>query len=497
MGFSFQEPEEFSREIASIPFSDLKPTLRVCVIEKCNLNCEYCHKEGMNSSYAERLEPKEFRFIAKIFRNKGLKKVKFTGGEPLLRKDLSTIIKAFKENDFEDISLITNGTLLNRQNLQEMKNAGLDRITISFDTLKKKTAKKLNGCDCLEKVLENVALARAYFEDVKVNCVTIPAVNFPDELLEIANFCRDNKVTLKLLSKLSEESPYPLSNQALSIIKLYKQLTKKETNNEIFVPSTTYTFSDGTKIEINDFRNEEYRKRIRSHTECGKCPFEENCIEGPYAIRVMPNGDVKPCLVREDNIIKFRKLVKSPTKLICLTGLASSGKSSFTKVAEERFRIKNVYVGKILKEETTRRKKPITYENIMKVSREIYEKEGQLGAIIKSFQAIQNSQPNEKIILLDSVRSVAEYDFLKQFFKTYLVGVICNKKERFKRAKKGDFKLTKEQLVKRDELEMGKLKESPFFNVGELLGHADYYISGESKNFEEDAKQIIRGIIND
>lgn len=494
----FYETKEFSQQVEGL-FSpcELKPTLRVCITEKCNLNCSYCHKEGMFSNYSEYLSNEELEFIAKVFRQQGFSKVKFTGGEPLLAKNLLDAVRVFKEIGFEDISILTNGTMLNEKTLRQLKEAGLDRLTISLDTLRNKVAKQLNNCDCIGKVMENISLARNFFEEVKINCVIIPGMNFPDEILEIANFCRDNKTTLKFLSRLSEESSHPLTAQAISILKLYKQVAKKQTNSDCFVPTTTYAFSDGTKVEVSDFRNDEYRKRIGQNQLCLDCSCQDQCVEGPYAVRVMPNGNIKPCIIREDNLITFRKINKSQAKLICLTGLASSGKSFFREISEKKFGIKNVYAGKILKEETVKRKKPLTYENVMAVSRQIHNEEGPLGVIAKSFEAIQKNLPNEKTIIVDSVRSVAEYEFLKQFFNTYLVGVICNKKERFKRAKKGDFKLTKKQLIERDNLEMGQLNEKPAFNVGHLLGHADYYISGESKKFEEEATEILKAILND
>ncbi len=498
MSFYLHETKGVTQQINNV-FSQykIKPALRVCLTEKCNLNCIYCHKEGMLKDYTSSLSENEMRFLAETFRKQGFTKVKFTGGEPLLAKNLMQAIGIFKEKGFEDVSLLTNGTMLDEKNLQQMKNTGLDRLTVSFDTLRNKIANSVNGCDCIEKVLENVSLSRKFFKEVKANCVLIPGMNFPDEILEIANFCRDNKIILKILSRLSEDTPYPLSLQAISILKLYKQVAKKQINKESFVPEILYTFTDGTAVEINDFRNEEYRKRINENPLCENCEQKNQCVEGPYAVRIMPNGDIKPCLIREDNLIKFKRIKKSKTKLICLTGLASSGKSFFREIAEKKFGIKNIYIGKILKEETIKRKKPLTYENVMDVSRKIYEEDGPLGVMTRSFEAIQKTLPNEKFALVDSVRSVAEYEFLKQFFQTYLVGVICNKKERFKRAKKGDFKLTKKQLIKRDDLEMGKLKEKPNFNVGLLLGHADYYISGESEKFDEEASEIIKAIIND
>lgn len=497
MAFFLNDPQKFVKEIKFVEdFAKINATLRFCVTEKCNLHCTYCHREGMDQFYNNPLTKEDYEFIAKTFFDLGFKKVKFTGGEPLLKEDICKIVNVFKKSGFLDVSLVTNGVLLNELILKELKEAGLDRITISLDTLNKKAAKELSSCN-VDSVLDNVPLARKYFDNIKINCVVLPKVNFPEEMLDIANFCRDNNVTLKILSRLDEESPFPLSNQTINIIKLYKQLTKKELSAVSAVPSMKYTFSDGTIIEINDFRSEEYRKKMNTFAYCDNCTYKAHCIEGPYAIRILPNGDIKPCLIRSDNIVQFRKAQKSPVKVICLTGLASAGKSSFRELAEENFNIKGVYIGKILKESVKNKGLPVTYENVMELSKQIYLEEGPLGVVTKSFDYIEKQLSGQKVIVIDSIRSVEEYTFLSQLFKVYLVGVICSKEERFKRAKVGDFKLTTEQLIERDKVEMGETNSSPRFNVGELLGHADYYISRESKDFEEKTIKIIKAIIDD
>lgn len=498
MSLFFSEPQKFVNELKQLfAFPELAPCLRVCVTEKCNYGCFYCHKEGMENTYLDYLTQEDYAFLAKTFYELGIKKVKFTGGEPLLRSDLYQIIKTFKQAGFEDVSLITNGSLLSEDILKKLKESGLDRITISLHTLRKKAAMQISKSENIEKTKENAILARKLFEKTKINCVILPNINFPDEIMDIANFCRDNDLTLKFLSVLSEEMLHPLTSQALSIIKLYKQLTKKEIQEDRFVPLTRYYFSDGTRIEVNDFRNDEYRKRVGKFLYCKECPEKLQCVEGPYAIRIMPNGDIKSCLIRNDNIIKFKKAEKRPIKLICLTGLASSGKSSFREIARERFDIKSVYAGQILKDAVIKEKMPLNYENVMEISKKISQEQGQLGVMLKSFEVIEKELPREKVIVIDSVRSTEEYAFLSQFFKTYLVGLICSKKERFKRAKKGEFKLTTKQLIERDRIEMGEAETMQKFNVGKLLGLADYYISGELSDFEEKAYGIIKEIIND
>ncbi|MDD5163231.1 MAG: radical SAM protein [Candidatus ainarchaeum sp.] len=493
----FSEQQNFYGKVKSLALTyETQPCLRVCVTEKCNLNCFYCHKEGMQAKYENYLDKTDYTFIAKTFSALGLKKVKFTGGEPLLRQDLFEIIKIFKQAGFEDISLVTNGSLLDREKLEKLRESGLGRITISFDTINKKTAIQMNNCPNIEKVLDNTVLARAIFENVKVNCVIVPGMNFPEEILDITNFCRDNRITLKILTRLSEDQAYPLSAQALNLIKMNKTLVKKEINEKSFVPSSKYFFSDGTNIEINDFRNEEYRKKIENSAHCRNCPQKGQCVEGPYAIRIMPNGDIKSCLIRQDNAIRFMKIKRRHAKLICLTGLTYSGKTEFAKIAEKTG-IKVISIGKTLKEELARKNIEPSYQNIMELSKKICEESGSLGALEKSLEPMEKEFDNEKIIIIDSVRRTEEYSFLKQFFKTYLVGITCSKKERFRRAEQKGSKLTAKQLAQRDKIETGKIDSIQKFNIGELLGSADYYLSGETPYFKGTVSEIIKEIAKD
>jgi cyclic pyranopterin phosphate synthase len=484
--------EAFRNELRKIAdFANLNATVRVAVTEKCNFHCAYCHKEGMQNAYEHHLNQKDYAFLAKTFYELGFRKVKFTGGEPLLRKDIAEIVSAFKTANYADVSLVTNGSLITEEILKKLKNAGLDRITISLDTLSKKTGKTLNACD-IESVLNNIPLAKKYFDDVKINCVLIEGINFPEEIQDMANFCRDNAITLKLLSRLQEDDPYALSSQAINTLKQLKQLAKKETKNDGIIPSSKYTFTDGTTVETSEFRNEEYRKKMTQFPYCHNCPNKANCTEGPYSIRIMPNGDIKPCLIRNDNTIPYPPLEK---KAICISGLASTGKSSFRKLAEKEFKITGVYVGETLKKIVQSKGKEPTYKNIIQESKQIFEKEGPLGVLKKSFENNQNEIEKSDAIIIDSVRRTEEYEYIKQNYKTTLIAITCSKEEREKRAKKSYFKMTKEELEERDKLENGENNQNPLFDVKKVLKQAEYTLSSEDKDHDQKAKEILKKIL--
>src|SRR3989338_9773238 len=108
-------------------------SLRLSVTQRCNLKCPYCHKEGQISSEKE-LSLKEIENIIKNAKSIGIKKIKITGGEPLVREDIAAVVGIIKKYNFEEISMVTNGFLLDKYAF-ELKEAGLNRENIGCDSL--------------------------------------------------------------------------------------------------------------------------------------------------------------------------------------------------------------------------------------------------------------------------------------------------------------------------------------------------------------------------
>ena len=165
--------------------------LRVSVTERCNFRCHYCMPEKPFSWV-----PKEnllsyedlFKFI-KIGIDEGIKKVRITGGEPLLRDNLDYFIKLISDykNDI-DLALTTNGFLL-PQMAQKLKDAGLKRINISLDTLNQERAMKIAQKDVLSTVLEGIYKAKDVGLKIKINCVPLKNINDID-ILDVLEFCK-------------------------------------------------------------------------------------------------------------------------------------------------------------------------------------------------------------------------------------------------------------------------------------------------------------------
>ena len=180
--------------------------LRISVIDKCNFRCPYCMpKEIFGERYQflknnELLSFEEIYEITKIFAKIGVEKLRITGGEPLLRKDLHLLIKDLKSIDnIKEIALTTNGFLL-KKHAQSLKESGLDRLTVSLDSLNSDSYKKLNGQNLdLNKTLESIEFANSVgFENIKINTVVMKGIN-EDQIIKLAEFGRKNKLIIRYI----------------------------------------------------------------------------------------------------------------------------------------------------------------------------------------------------------------------------------------------------------------------------------------------------------
>ena len=174
--------------------------LRISVIDRCNLRCVYCMpEEGIESiPHDEILTYDEILRICEIVSELGIRKIKITGGEPLVRKDIVNLIRDIKNIDkIEQVTLTTNGILLHEM-LDDLYDAGIDAINISLDTLNKDNFKKITRRDGPEKVLMSIDKAYDLGIRVKINCLAIRDFNLR-ELVEIASFAKDREIDVRFI----------------------------------------------------------------------------------------------------------------------------------------------------------------------------------------------------------------------------------------------------------------------------------------------------------
>lgn len=179
--------------------------LRISVTDRCNFRCSYCMpKEIFGDDYVflprdELLTFEEMERLAKIFESFGVRKIRLTGGEPLMRRNIDELVKKLLTLDnIKDVGLTTNGVLL-KQYGQKLKDAGLTRLNISLDALDENLFGNLNGRGIKSSfILENIQFAQNLGFEVKVNMVVQKNVN-DQEIIPMAKYFKEQGITLRFI----------------------------------------------------------------------------------------------------------------------------------------------------------------------------------------------------------------------------------------------------------------------------------------------------------
>jgi cyclic pyranopterin phosphate synthase len=256
--------------------------LRVSLTPKCNLSCIYCHKEGEESP-KDQLSVEEIAEILRVAAKFEIRSVKFTGGEPLLRRDLLEIIRSVP--DTMEASLTTNGTLLADLAFR-LKEAGLRRVNVSLDSLDSETYKKITGIDRLADVLDGITAAvDAGLTPVKLNMVVLEGIN-DTEIDDFLAYVRGNRnLVLQLIELMHfNDCNYHGDLHGLedSLASRSKQIITRRMHHR-----KKYCL-DGAEVEVvRPLHNTEF---------CAFC----------NRLRVTSDGKLKPCLLRTDNHIDIR-----------------------------------------------------------------------------------------------------------------------------------------------------------------------------------------------
>jgi len=180
--------------------------LRISVMDRCNFRCIYCMpEEKFHSGFnflksSERLSFDEILRVTKLFTDLGVSKIRITGGEPLLRVNLTELIGDLSTlKKIEDIALTTNGVLLKKYS-EELKACGLNRITVSLDSIDPEQFRKMSGGrGNLETVLEGIDAALSVgFKKLKINAVIKRGTN-DDQVIEMIDYFKDQSVIIRFI----------------------------------------------------------------------------------------------------------------------------------------------------------------------------------------------------------------------------------------------------------------------------------------------------------
>lgn len=162
--------------------------LRVSLLSACNLQCSYCMPEGEHRPTVS--APNDMvRSAIRFLHSFGIKKVRFTGGEPTLSKDLCELVSFVKEMDGDVHTAITSNGVLLESKAKELSTAGLDSANISLDSLDPAKFHALTGSDVLDRVISGIHAAAEHIGDIKLNCVLVRGVNDheADQLISFAD----------------------------------------------------------------------------------------------------------------------------------------------------------------------------------------------------------------------------------------------------------------------------------------------------------------------
>ena len=258
--------------------------LRVSVTERCNFRCLYCMPEKPFSwvPHENLLSYEDMFAFIKIGIDDGIKKVRLTGGEPLLRHGLDGFVKMIHDYAPDiDLAITTNAFLL-EELAQSLKDAGLKRLNISLDSLKPEVAQQIAQKDVLAKVLRGIDKAQEIGIKIKINCVPLKDIN-DGEILDLLEHCKAKGYEIRFIEYMENSHANVksgLSSQEIqNIISKKYNITKGE--REGSSPSQNYFLDDGYRFGI-----------IEPHLD----DFCKDCNR----IRVTAEGDLIPCLYFED-----------------------------------------------------------------------------------------------------------------------------------------------------------------------------------------------------
>ena len=250
-------------------------SLRISITNRCNVDCIYCHHDGMLES-SDEMTPDEIYQVCRIAKSLGVEKIRLSGGEPLVRRDIVEIVEKINTLGFKDLSITTNGIYLEKY-AQALKDAGLDRVNVSLDTLDPEIYKMITGADLLEKAKNGILKAR--------------------ELWDMFEFCKGNDLILQLIEIIDSDScedkdfnskyHFELSEFEEKLASLADSIKVRE-----FMQNRRKYFIDGGEIEVvHPVENSDF---------CSNCS----------RLRVTPEGKLKPCLLRNDNLVDLIQFIR-------------------------------------------------------------------------------------------------------------------------------------------------------------------------------------------
>ena len=274
--------------------------LRISVTDRCNFRCTYCMPAD-NVEFMDRdklLTFEELTRVATIVSKMGINRLRLTGGEPLMRKDLSVLIKMLSQVEgIDDIAMTTNAFFL-KQHAKSLKDAGLKRLNVSLDALDPEKFKHVNRRDCLQQVLDGLQeAAQVGFKSIKINAVAMK--NFSEtEIINLIEMGRSNGFEVRFIEFMPLDSDQAwerdkvlFGHEIIDLIREKYELIPIDNSLEIG-PASEYKFADG-------------KGKIGIITAVSN-PFCDHCNR----IRMTADGKLRTCLFSADET-NLKQLIRS------------------------------------------------------------------------------------------------------------------------------------------------------------------------------------------
>ena len=274
--------------------------LRISVTDRCNFRCTYCMPAD-NVEFMDRtnlLSFEEIHRVVTVASGLGINRIRLTGGEPLMRKDLPTLIKMINEVEgINDVAMTTNAFFLKDQ-AQSLKVAGLKRLNVSLDVLDPEKFRDVNRRDCLQAVLDGLDTARKVgFKSIKINAVAVR--NFSEsEVMGLIEYGRSDGFEVRFIEfmpldsdKVWERDKDLFGHEIIELIKEKYELVPVDNSLEIG-PASEYTFADG-------------KGKIGIITAVSN-PFCDHCNR----IRMTADGKLRTCLFSADET-NLKEMIRS------------------------------------------------------------------------------------------------------------------------------------------------------------------------------------------
>jgi cyclic pyranopterin phosphate synthase len=275
--------------------------LRISITDRCNLKCIYCVPRDQipRLSHDEILTYEEILRTVQVGVSLGISKVRVTGGEPLVRKGVYDFLRELRRLDgLKDLSLTTNAVAL-KDNLKKLESAGIRRINVSLDTLKREKFARITGMDCFDQVWQGIEGAREMgFHPIKINIVALNGVN-DDELTAMAQLSVDHPYHIRFI----EYMPIGESQMGNGPLLLAPEIKKR-----ISVL--------GNLIPVRNAANDGPAQRYRFEGALGEIGFihalSHHFCDRCNRLRLTARGQLRPCLLSDHH-----EDVKGPLRSGC------------------------------------------------------------------------------------------------------------------------------------------------------------------------------------